>query len=361
MDLNVILAVASGLLFVGLLAYFTFVAYHQQQIEPDEKPATGVELLRQHYAPGDTVEQPTPYWVAPIPAAPDPLEISHNLDRKIVAGAAMLFALFGLVGGYLLLEIIPSGPLSLRAAAAEKQIETAIHRGKNLYANFCYPCHGKLGLGNGETDKDGKPLPGKPLNVAANKYETLKEDPSALKTREDYIRLRIARGKQNPAPQYSMPAWAQAEGGPFNPEQVNQLVTLLMRGTEQDWADIVTIRTHLEGITSADVEPPPPPAKPTGAEAAQIYCTTCHSFTLGQTSPVPTAPNLGDYAVKGPINDENRAAKARGDADWLFKWISNAPKVKPGVIMPPWLSTEGGSLDEETIRSIVTYLQGLGK
>jgi mono/diheme cytochrome c family protein len=360
MDINVVLAAASLLLFVALLAYFGFVAYHQQQIEPAEKPATGVELLRQHYGPGDTVEQPTPYWVAPIPAAPDPLEISNNLDRKIVAGGAMLFALFGLVGGYLLLQMIPSGPWSLRAAAAERQIETAIHRGKNLYANFCYPCHGKLGLGNGETDKDGKPLPGKPLNTAANKYDTLKEDPSALKTREEFLRIRITRGKQNNPPNYSMPAWGQSEGGPFNPEQVSQLVTFIMRGTEQDWADIVTVRGHLEGVTT-DVEPPPPPAKLLGAEAAQAYCTTCHSFTVGQTSPVPTAPNLGDYGVRGPINDENKAAKARGDADWLFKWISNAPKVKPGVIMPPWLDTQGGSLDEETIRSIVKYLEGLGK
>jgi mono/diheme cytochrome c family protein len=359
MDLNIILAVASLLLFVALLAYFAFVAYHQQQIEPDEKPATGVELLRQHYAPGDTVEQPTPYWVAPIPAAPDPLEISNNLDRKIVAGGVMLFALFGLVGGYLLLQMIPSGPLSLRAAAAEKQTETAIHRGKNLYANFCYPCHGKLGLGNGETDVNGKPLPGKPLNIAANKYETLKEDPSALKTREDFIRLTITRGHANPPPSYSMPAWGQSEGGPFNPEQVNQLVTFIMRGTDQDWADIVNIRTHLDGVTNADVSPPPPPPPPSGAELAQQYCVTCHSFDPNKPSTVPQAPNLGHYGTEGPINAENKAAKARGDADWLFHWVSDAPKIKPGVIMPIWLNTDGGPLDEQSIRLLVTYLQSL--
>ena len=75
----------------------------------------------------------------------------------------------------------------------------------------------------------------------------------------------------------------------------------------------------------------------------------------------PTAPNLGDYGAKGPLNDENKAARARGDADWLFKWISNAPKVKPGVAMPVWLDSEGGSLPEATIRSLVTYLEGLGK
>ncbi|MEO8631723.1 MAG: c-type cytochrome [Chloroflexota bacterium] len=361
MDINVILAAASLLLFVALLAYFGYVAYHQQQIEPDEKPATGVELLRQHYGAGETVEQPTPYWVAQIPAAPDPLEISSNLDRKIVAGAAMVFAMFGLVGGYLLLQIIPEGPLSLRAAAAERQIEHSVERGKNLYANFCYPCHGKTGLGNGESDVNGKPLPGKPLNTAANKYDTLKADPAQLKTREDFIRLTIARGKQNTPPAYSMPAWHQTEGGPFNTEQVTQLVNFITRGTEDDWADIVTIRMHLQGVENADVVPPPPPAVLTGAAAAQAYCTSCHSFDLNTPSVNPTAPNLGDYGVKGPLNDENKRAKASGDADWLFKWVANAPKVKPGVSMPMWLVTEGGSLDEKTIRSIVDYLQGLGK
>jgi mono/diheme cytochrome c family protein len=358
-DINIVLAAASLLLFVALLGYFGFVAYHQQQIEPDEEPVTGVELLRQHYGAGDTVEQPTPYWVAQIPAAPDPLEISSNLDRKIIAGGVMLFAIIGLVGGYLLLEIIPTGPLSLRAAAAEKQMETSIMRGKNLYANFCYPCHGKTGLGNGETDKDGKPLPGKPLNTAANKYETLKEDPQALKTREDFIRLTISRGKQNPPPTYSMPAWAASEGGPFNPEQVNQLLTFIMRGTEDDWADIVTIRGHLEGVTSTDIEVPAPPAVQSGAEIAQAYCVTCHSFDAGKPSTVPQAPNLAHYGTDGPINAENKAAKAAGDADWLFKWISNAPKVKPGVIMPVWLNTDGGQLNEASIRLLVTYLEGL--
>jgi len=362
MDLNVILAAASLLLFVALLGYFGFVAYHQQQIEPEEKPATGVELLRQHYDPGDTVEQPTPYWVAPIPSAPDPLEIAGNLDRKIVAGGIMVFAMFGLVGGYLLLQIIPSGPLSLRAAAAERQLEHSVERGKNLYANFCYPCHGKMGLGSGEkNDVNGDPLPGKPINNPAFKYETLKEDPARLKATEDRLRLTISRGKANTPPAYSMPAWHQSEGGPFNTEQVNQVINFIMHGTEEDWADIVTIRSHLPGVDNADVIPPDRPAKLSGADAAQAYCTTCHSFDTAVASTLPQAPNLGKYGVDGPFNDENKRAKASGDADWLFKWVSNAPKVKPGVAMPPWLQSEGGILDEETIRSIVTYLEGLGK
>jgi mono/diheme cytochrome c family protein len=359
MDANILLAAASLILFVAFIAYFGYLIYHQQQVEPDEKPVYGVELLRQHYAPGDTVEQPTPYWVAPIPAAPDPLEISSNLDRKIIAGGAMLFALIGLMGGYFLLQIVP-GPSNLRAIGAEKQLETSISRGKNLFANFCYPCHGKLGLGNGENDVNGKPLPGKPLNKADFKFVNMQEDPAKQKTTEDFIRLRITRGKPNTPPQFSMPAWGQSDGGPFNDEQVNQLIAFIMHGTDQDWADIQTIRSHLEGA-STEPDPGPPPAVPTGDVAAQQYCVTCHSFDPNKPSTVPQAPNLGRYGVDGPFNDQVKALKASGDPDWLFKWVSDAPKIKPGIIMPVWLDKDGGTLDEATIRLIVTYLQGLGK
>ena len=359
MDTNILLAVASVLLFIAFIAYFGYVIYHQQQVEPDEKPVYGVELLHQHYAPGDTVEQPTPYWVAPIPAAPDPLEISSNLDRKIIAGGAMLFALIGLIGGYFLLQIV-DGPSNLRAIGAEKQLETSIHRGKNLYANFCFNCHGKLGLGNGETGKDGKALPGKPLNKADFKYVTLKDDPAKLKQTEDYIRLRVTRGKANVPPQFSMPAWGQSDGGPFNPEQVSQLISFIMHGTDDDWADILTIRSHLEGADTTP-DPGPPPAPLSGADVAQQYCTTCHSFDPNKPSTVPSAPNLGRYGIEGPLNDQLKALKASGDPDWLFKWVSNAPKIKPGIIMPVWLDKEGGQLDEASIRLVVQYLQGLGK
>src|SRR2546425_12418085 len=98
MDLNPVLAAVSLRLLFVLVVFFGFAAFHQQSVEPREP--TGAELIEQHYAPGETVEQPPPYYVAPVPAAPDPLEISANLDRKILVGAGMLFAVFALVGGY---------------------------------------------------------------------------------------------------------------------------------------------------------------------------------------------------------------------------------------------------------------------
>lgn len=366
MDANILLAAASLLLFVLLIAYFGFLIYHQQQVEPEEKPVYGVQLLEQHYAPGATVEQPTPYWVAPIPSAPDPLEISSNLDRKIIAGGVMLFALIGLIGGYFLLQVVPADatafgkPLNLREVGAEHQLATSIMRGKNLFANFCYPCHGKLGLGSGENGANGKPLPGKPLNKPDFKYVNLKDDPAKLKTTQDFITLTINRGHANVPPQYSMPAWGQADGGPFNDEQVNQLVSFIMYGTDQDWGDIQTIRTHLEGA-STEPDPGPPPAVPTGDVAFAQYCATCHSNDPNKPSTVPQAPNLGRYGIEGPFNDQVKALKASGDPDWLFKWVSDAPKIKPGIIMPVWSNADGGPLDDATIRLIVTYLMSLGK
>lgn len=366
MDPNVLLGVSSLILFFVFIGYFGYAIYHQQQVDPEEKPVYGVELLEQHYAPGDTVEQPTPYWVAQIPAAPDPLEISNNLDRKIIAGGVMLFALVGLVGGYFLLQIIPTSA-NLRALGAERQLETSVHRGKNLYANFCWSCHGKTGQGLGENSTEtGQPLPGKPLNKPDFKYDTLKADPAKLQATLDFLHLRITRGVPKPPPNFSMPAWGAADGGPFNEEQVQQLINFITHGTDADWADIVTIREHLEGSPrradgSLEVDPGKAPAPPGGGDAAAQYCTTCHSLVAGQNSPIPQAPNLAKYGIEGPLSDPLKALKASGDPDWLFKWVSNAPKIKPGIIMPAWLNTEGGTLDETTIRSIVTYLETLGK
>ena len=40
----------------------------------------------------------------------------------------------------------------------------------------------------------------------------------------------------------------------------------------------------------------------------------------------------------------------------LTKWISNAPSLKPGVVMPVFSNKAGGPLDDATIGSIVQFL-----
>ena len=348
MDLNLVLAAASVLLFLGLVGFFAYLVFHQQGLEPPEP--TGAELIEQHYAPGETLEQPTPYWVAPVPAAPDPLEISANLDRKIVLGAGMLFGVFALIGGYFVAQP------NIRAAAVEHQQEKAVERGRNLYANFCFDCHGKEGKGDVGV--------GLPLNKPDFKYENIKGDPVKLKATQDLIQRTIERGRPKPLPQISMPAWGQADGGSLNDEQINQLVTLIMYGRDEDWADVVTVRQE-EGLPTAPNPPKPVVLSPLELGRAltqnnpQTPCVTCHSFEAGKPSTVPQAPNLGHYGTEGPINAENKARKAAGDADWLFHWVSNAPSLKPDIVMPPFNKSAGGQLDDTQIRAILEYLMSL--
>jgi mono/diheme cytochrome c family protein len=370
MDFNIILAAISLLLFLALVGFFGFLVFHQGQVEPKEP--TGAELIEQHYAPGDTVEQPTPYYVAPIPAAPDPLEISANLDKKILVGAGMLFALFGLVGAYFLAIFVVRADASTERwrdrVAFEHQEAKSVERGRNLYANFCFDCHGKTGLGS--TDPSRKDLPGAPLNKPDFKVANIESDPAKLQSTEDLITRTIERGRAKPITQISMPAWSEHEGGSLNDEQIQQLVDFIMLGTDDDWADIVTVRQHSEGSEDGHLPLEPNPPKPPDltpvergralfASNPQQPCTTCHTVTPGANSPLPGAPNLSNYGTVGPINDENKARLAAGDTDWLFKWISDAPGTKPGIAMPPFSTSAGGQLDEVSIRGLVAYLESL--
>jgi len=359
-DMNVVLAALSVVLFVGLIGFFAFLIKHQNELEPEEKPVEGVELLRQHYGAGQTIEQPTPYYVAPIPSSPDPLEIAGNLDKKIVLGGFMLFAVFAMIGAYLFALLVVRADSSSGTwrdkIAEEHQLEQLVTRGRNLYANLCFDCHGKEGKGDVGV--------GLPLNKPDFKYDNIKSDPAKVASTDSLLDLTIHRGRAKPPPGISMPAWGNADGGPLNDEQIRQLIAFIEHGSDADWADIVTVRREL-GLS--DVPNPPKPTVTStdpverGHQLTLTYCTTCHSFATGTNSPVPQAPNLGQYGSAGPFNAENKAAKAAaGSSDqWLIDWESHAPKVKPGIIMPIFAQAEGGQLTPENITDIVAYLKSL--
>jgi len=361
-DANVVLALVSLVLFGGLIAFFGFVIRHQNEMEPEEKPVEGVELIRQHYGAGITIEQPTPYYVAPIPMSPDPLEISRNLDKKIVLGAFTLFASFALIGAYLFTLLVVRADASSGTwkdrVAEEHQLDALVIRGRNLYANLCFDCHGKDGKGDVGV--------GLPLNKPDFKYDNIKSDPAKVAAVDVLLDLTIHRGRSKPPPGISMPPWGTQDGGPLNDEQIRQLIALIEHGTDADWADIVTVRREL-GPGFPDV-PNPPQAPVSGGDPValgksitQVSCAVCHSFTPGQPSSIPGAPNLGKYGTEGPINSENKAAKAAaGTTDqWLIDWVSHAPKVKPGIVMPVFAKADGGQLDPDQINAVVAYLKSL--
>jgi mono/diheme cytochrome c family protein len=359
-DMNVVLAGLSIALFAGLIGFFAFLIKHQNDVEPDEKPVEGVELIRQHYGAGETIEQPTPYYVAPIPSSPDPLEIAGNLDKKIMLGGFMLFAVFAMIGAYLFALLVVRADASSGTwrdkVAEQHQLEQLVTRGRNLYANFCFDCHGKDGKGDVGV--------GLPLNKPDFKYDTISSDPAKVAAVDSLLDLTIHRGRPKPPPAISMPAWGNADGGPLNDEEIRQLIAFIEHGSDAEWADIVTVRREL-GLS--DVPNPPKPVVTStdpverGHQLTLTYCTTCHSFVSGTNSPVPLAPNLGNYGSAGPLNAENKAAKAAaGSSDqWLIDWESHAPKVKPGIIMPIFAQAEGGQLSPENITDIVAYLKSL--
>lgn len=360
MDVNLLLAGASALLFLGLIGLFAFLIRHQGQVEPEHPEVYGVELLRQHYDPGATVEQPTPYYVSPIPASPDPLEIAGNLDKKILIGAATIFGVLGMIGGYFVIqgEASPFAPgKGLRGAAVEHQLRLDVRRGKEVYASLCYDCHGRDGKGG--VTPEGKQLPGLPLNVSGNRYDTLKDDPAALGQRRKLIETTIERGRFKPPPQYSMPAWGRSEGGQLSEWQIKQLADLIMYGTDADWSDIAHIRQEHDVDHAVAEKIPEPPAPPSGKDAAVAYCTACHSVQAGKGSPLPQAPNLADWIAAGSKPRAENApltALAATDPDWLLKWVANAKKVKPDTIMTPQAASEGGPVPDDQIKLIVEWL-----
>jgi len=356
MDVNLLLAVASVILMLVLTGFFVWAVRHQASVDPVEEEVRGVALLRQHYAAGATLEQPTPYWVSPIPASPDPLEIAANLDKKIVLSGATLFAVFLLTGVYFAMSVgaVGSNP---RDRGAEHQLKQRVVRGGAIYANLCYDCHGERGQGISGA--------GLPLNIDANRHSTLAADPAKLAERETALRLVIERGRAKPLGQLSMPQLARYEGGPLGPEAVNQVLAFIMHAAPAQWDDLAHIR--LAAGLQEKPQTPEAPRAPTGAEGGRVLirqntqqsCTTCHSFTAGQASTLPTAPNLAEFGTKGPVTAELQRLKA-SDPQWLQKWIANSPGIKPGTAMPPFSDKNGGRLTDQEINSIVEYLNLLG-
>ncbi len=332
---------------IAILVAAAFVVALFVEVAPPTSVAERIRLITQPFAPGQTWEQPTPYFAAPVPESPDPLEVAANLDRKALLATALGFGTLVLLGAYFL-----AGP-NIRAAAAVKQLDMSEERGANLYASLCFDCHGKRGeglIGFTLNKPDFRASCG-PNGEDVNGKKCKASDDEKVR---DFITKTVSRGRPFPPPRYSMPAWSRDENGPLNPEQVNQVVTFIMHG---DWERPLQIREQ-EGLA---LEPSPPPApkaaspEEAGKTVAQTTCMACHSFDQGKTSPNPLSPNLSKYASEGPFNDPLKALKASGDKDWLKKWVSDAPSIKPGTAMPPWK----GQLSEDQINAVVAYLTTL--
>ncbi len=355
-DVTPLVYVVVALVVVAFLLALFIRVEPPAAVGPQQPP-----LLTQEFAPGATVEQPTPYYVAPVPESPDPLEVSANTDRKALLGIALLFGLFALTGAYYTLQTgIPIRVVAgstLLDQAKEKQLDVSIERGANIYASLCFDCHGKRGEGSQTAG-----LPGLPLNkpdfqascgpngqdVNGKKCKQNDDD-----KQRDFITKTVARGRARPAPAISMPPWLRDDGGTLNQEQIYQVVSFIMYG---NWDRILQLREELGLVLEPNPPKPPVPTSPEqlGKTIVSQTCVVCHSFERGKNSPNPAAPNLGAYASEGPFTDQLKALRA-SDKDWLKKWVADAPSIKPGTAMPKWQ----GILTEDQINGVVAYLNSL--
>jgi cytochrome c oxidase subunit 2 len=98
---------------------------------------------------------------------------------------------------------------------------------------------------------------------------------------------------------------------------------------------------------------------PAVAQGKQFFttlaCAGCH--TIQGLTGGKVGPDLTHLASqKTPLGgvaglDVNEAN--------LIKWVSNAPSLKPGIVMPVFSNKAGGPLDDATILAIVKFLETL--
>jgi cytochrome c oxidase subunit II len=98
---------------------------------------------------------------------------------------------------------------------------------------------------------------------------------------------------------------------------------------------------------------------PAVAQGKQLFttlaCAGCHTIqglTGGKVGPDLTHIASQKTPIAGiaglDVNEAN-----------LIKWVSNAPSLKPGVVMPVFSNKAGGPLDDATIQAIVKFLETL--
>ena len=98
------------------------------------------------------------------------------------------------------------------------------------------------------------------------------------------------------------------------------------------------------------------PAVATGKQLfTSLACAGCHTvqgLTGGKVGPELTHLMSQKTPIGGVAGLDVYEAN-------LVKWISNAPGLKPGIVMPPFGKAYGGALDDAQILSIVKFLETL--
>ncbi len=186
------------------------------------------------------------------------------------------------------------------SSAKDKQLEATIDRGAWLFSQNCRVCHGNEGEGGGASnrlraapalnrpDLQGRPAEGEPVDkTSKNQQYKLVFDT-------------ITCGRVGKA----MPTWAQSQGGPLNEEQIKQLATFIVEGTEWERAG----EYGVEGFLEFDHH------SPDTADNIRLVAAIGEGDTTFQVTPVKAA---------------NKGARLQIDDEIMV--VTDAEKVDNGV------------------------------
>ncbi len=258
-----------------------------------------------------------------------------TIGRQVTAFVTMF-----MLAGLIILMYMIFEP-QRRAAAANEQVQTAAERGAVLFAENCVVCHGPQG--------NGIQGAGFALNTEDNRV------PDA--DRRAYLRNILYTGRQNSNGwEPNMPIFLEANGGPLNAQQIDDIITFIGCG---DWSEVSHVLTGELGTPIAAIPTPPnfktpnarilpgapaataaagASAKEPGAAIFEANCITCHKITPEYPNGAGVGPNLTGVAIRkipsrAPIIPNQIDVPTEGAAG-LAKWIRNPQAIRSSSGMP---------------------------
>jgi len=263
-----------------------------------------------------------------------------TIGRQVTAFVTMFMAAGLIILMYMIFEP------QRQAAASNEQVHTAVERGRELFAENCIVCHG--------TNGQGIQNAGFPLHTDGNKAPD--DD------RRAFLFNTISRGRQNSNGwDPNMPAFGNSEGGAFNDQQINDVITFIGCATDNQWKEVAEIVSVKLGTPIAAIPTPPnlgtpnvtflpgvkaaSPTAAAGAAAAdpgaavfQTNCINCHRITPEFANGQQVGPNLTGVGARlipsrAPSVPNQIDVSAEGAAG-LATWIRNPSAIRPGSGMP---------------------------
>jgi mono/diheme cytochrome c family protein len=264
-----------------------------------------------------------------------------TIGRQVTAFVTMFMAAGLIILMYMIFEP------QRQAAASNHQVHTAVERGAELFAENCVVCHGLNGQGIAGA--------GFPLNTDDNRAPD--DD------RRAFLFNTIARGRQNSnGTEPNMPAFLETEGGGFNEQQVNDVITFIGCADTEEWAHVSEIVSGHLGTPINAVPTPfhfgtpnvrvlpgaPAAATPTAAASGapenpalaifETHCINCHKIAPEFPQGAGVGPNLTGIALRdipsrAPVIT-NKISVPNEKADGLARWIRNPSAIRPGSGMP---------------------------